>query len=159
MVTVGFGALASWGAARSRRRDGPGFDATQHSLGGLYISQLIIAVLGALTITSEYSTGMIRTSLTAMPRRGVVFAAKAHRVRPGRARHGLVTSFASFFLGQALMSGEHINATLGQPNVLRAVIGGALFLTVVRAAVVRDRDDPAAHGGRDHRRRSACCSC
>ena len=77
VATVGFGALASWGAASHVQDAGPGFDATQRSLGGLYISQLIIAVLGALVITSEYSTGMIRTSLTAMPRRGTVFAAKA----------------------------------------------------------------------------------
>src|ERR1700722_19527351 len=127
--TVGFGALASWGVA-NHGHPGPGFDATQQSLGGLYISQLIIAVLGALTITSEYSTGMMRTSLAALPRRGTVFAAKAIVFTVVALVTGLVTTFASFFLGQALMSGQHINATLGQPNVLRAVIGGALFLTV-----------------------------
>ena len=52
-------------------------DAVTGSLIGLLIGQLVIAVLGALTITSEYSTGMIRTSLTSMPRRGTVYAAKA----------------------------------------------------------------------------------
>jgi len=130
VATVGFGALASWGAAHSHNPGGPGFDATQNSLGGLYISQLIIAVLGALTITSEYSTGMMRTSLAALPRRGTVFAAKAIVFTVVALVTGLVTTFASFFLGQALMSGQHINTTLGQPNVLRAVIGGALFLTV-----------------------------
>jgi ABC-2 type transport system permease protein len=130
VATVGFGALASWGAAHSHNPGGPGFDATQQSLGGLYISQLIIAVLGALTITSEYSTGMVRTSLSALPRRGTVFAAKGIVFTVVALVTGLVTTFASFFLGQALMSGQHINATLGQPGVLRAVIGGALFLTV-----------------------------
>jgi ABC-2 type transport system permease protein len=130
VVTVGFGALASWGAASHATDLGPDFDPTQRSLGGMYISQLIIAVLGALTITSEYSTGMIRTSLTAMPRRGVVFTAKAIVFAVVAFVTGIVTSFCAFFLGQALMSGKHINATLSQPNVLRAVIGGALFLTV-----------------------------
>ncbi|HEY5361467.1 MAG TPA: ABC transporter permease subunit [Streptosporangiaceae bacterium] len=130
VVTVGFGALASWGAASHAKGLGPGFDPTQRSLGGLYIGQLIIAVLGALAITSEYSTGMIRTSLTAMPRRGTVFAAKAVVFATIAFVTGLITSFAAFFLGQALMSGQHINATLGQPDVLRAVIGGALFLTI-----------------------------
>ncbi|MGH3395895.1 MAG: hypothetical protein ACRDPO_14530 [Streptosporangiaceae bacterium] len=72
---------------------------------------------------------MIRTSLTAMPRRGVVFAAKAVAFAVVAFVAGLVTCFGAFFLGQALMSGKHISATLGQPNVLRAVIGGALFLT------------------------------
>jgi ABC-2 type transport system permease protein len=130
VATVGFGVLASYGAAHSPHPGGPGFDATQNSLGGLYISQLIIAVLGALTITSEYSTGMVRTSLAALPRRGTVFAAKAIVFTVVALVTSLVTTFAAFFLGQALMSGKHINATLGQPNVLRAVIGGALFLTV-----------------------------
>jgi ABC-2 type transport system permease protein len=128
VVTVGFGALASFGATRGGG-NGPGFDATMRSLGGLYLGQLIIAVLGALVITSEYSTGMIRTSLTAMPRRGVVFAAKALVFGLVALVIGLITSFISFFLGQAIMSSHHINASLGQPGVLRAVIGGALFLT------------------------------
>jgi ABC-2 type transport system permease protein len=129
VVTVGFGALASYGASHGGER-GPGFDATQRSLGGLYIGQLIIAVLGALAITSEYSTGMIRTSLTAMPRRGTMFAAKALVFGAVAFVTGLLTSFGAFFLGQAVMSGKHLNATLGEPHVLRAVIGGALFLTV-----------------------------
>src|SRR5262249_18473606 len=63
VVTVGIGALASAGAASHTKGLGPDFDATQQSLAGLYVGQLVIAVLGALTITSEYSTGMIRTSL------------------------------------------------------------------------------------------------
>jgi ABC-2 type transport system permease protein len=128
VVTVGFGALASFGATRGGG-NGPGFDATMRSLGGLYLGQLIISVLGALVITSEYSTGMVRTSLTAMPRRGVVFAAKALVFGLVAFVVGMITSFASFFLGQAIMSSDHINASLGQPGVLRAVIGGALFLT------------------------------
>jgi ABC-type transport system involved in multi-copper enzyme maturation permease subunit len=128
VVTAGFGALAAAGAASHASQLDAGFDATQRSLAGLYISQLIIAVLGALAITSEYSTGMIRTSLAAQPRRGTVFAAKTLVFAAVALVSGLVTSFLSFFLGQALMSGKHINATLGQPHVLRAVIGGGLFL-------------------------------
>jgi ABC-2 type transport system permease protein len=127
VATAGFGAAASWGAAQ--HPVGGAFDPTQRSLAGLYISQLIVAVLGALTITSEYSTGMVRTSLAVQPRRGTVFAAKGLVFAGVALVTGLVTSFATFFLGQALMSGAHIGATLGQPDVLRAVIGGALFLT------------------------------
>jgi len=128
VVTVGFGALASWGAAHNGEH-GPGFDPTMRSLGGLYISQLVIAVLGVLVVTSEYSTGMIRTTLMTMPRRGTMIAAKAVVFTVVSLITGLITCFASFFLGQALMSSHHINATLSQPHVLRAVIGGALFLT------------------------------
>src|ERR1019366_5015583 len=100
----------------------------QRSLFGLYFGQLVIAVLGAVTITSEYATDMIRTSLTAMPRRGTMFAAKAVVFAAVALVTGLICSFGAFFTGQALMSGQHINATLGQPHVLRAVVGGALFL-------------------------------
>jgi ABC-type transport system involved in multi-copper enzyme maturation permease subunit len=129
VVCVGIGALASAGAAsHTHGLDRATFDATQQSLAGLYVGQLVIAVLGALTITSEYSTGMIRTSLAVQPRRGVVFAAKALVFAAVSLVVGLVASFASFFLGQALMSSHHLSVTLSQPNVLRAVIGGALFL-------------------------------
>jgi hypothetical protein len=64
---------------------------------------------------------MIRTSLAVLPRRSTVFAAKAIIFTGVALVTGLVTTFAAFFLGQSLMSGKHINATLGQPNVLRAV--------------------------------------
>ena len=130
VVCVGIGAVASAGAASHANQISKAtFDATQQSLAGLYVGQLVIAALGALTITSEYTTGMIRTTLSVQPRRGVVFAAKALVFAVVTLVTGLIASFASFFLGQALMSGHHLSVTLGQPNVLRAVIGGALFLT------------------------------
>ncbi len=128
IVTIGIGMLASAGAASQPGELGPGFDPAQQSLAGLYVGQLVIVVLGALTISSEYSTGMVRTSLTALPRRGLVFAAKGAVFGAVALVTGLVASFASFFIGQALMSGQHIGTTLGQPHVLRAVIGGGLFL-------------------------------
>jgi len=129
VVTIGIGALACAGAASHSRGVGPGFDATRQSLAGLYLGQLIIAVLGALTITSEYSTGMIRTSLAVQPRRAMLFAAKAVVFAAVSLVTGLIACFASFFIGQAILSSHHLNATLGQPGVLRAVVGGALFLT------------------------------
>jgi ABC-2 type transport system permease protein len=141
IVCVGMGVLFSAGqasqvtgaanaaeraAALSSARSG----AVTNSLIGMLIGQLVIAVLGALTITSEYSTGMIRTSLTAMPRRGTVYAAKALVFGAVALAAGLVTSFASFLAGQAMLSGVHASASLSQPGVLRAVIGGGLFLAV-----------------------------
>jgi len=129
VVCAGIGALACYAAAsHASQVDRATFDATQQSLSGLYVGQLIMAVLGALTITSEYTTGMIRTTLAVQPRRGVVFAAKAAVFAVVSLVTGLVTCFASFFLGQALLSGHHLSVTLGDPNVLRAVIGGGLFL-------------------------------
>jgi len=127
VVVVGFGALASAGAAHGPH--GPYFDPTRQSLAGLYIGQLIIGVLGVLVISSEYSTGMIRTTLTTNPHRGVMIAAKGVVFTVVALVTSLVTSFAAFFVGQAVMSSDHISTTIGSPNVLRAVIGGALFLT------------------------------
>ena len=100
------------------------------SLFGLLIGQLIVIVLGALAITSEYSTGMIRTSLTAMPRRGTVFAAKGVVFGTVALVVGLITSFLAFFTGQLILSTQHVNTTLGHHDVLRTVIGGGLFLAV-----------------------------
>jgi hypothetical protein len=73
---------------------------------------------------------MIRTSLSVQPRRGTLFAAKALVFAVVSLVTGLVACFASFFIGQAILSGHHLSVTLGQPDVLRAVIGGALFLAV-----------------------------
>jgi ABC-2 type transport system permease protein len=108
-----------------------GFDPAQSSVVGLaLLGQLVIVVLGTLTLTSEYSTGMIRTSLTVMPRRGVLYAAKATVFAAVALVVAVVASFASFFTGQALLSSTHVGATLSQPNVLRAVIGSALYVVL-----------------------------
>jgi len=129
VVVVGFGALASWGRATHGGAAGPFWDPTRQSLAGLYIGQLIIGVLGVLVISSEYGTGMIRTTLMTNPHRGVMIAAKGVVFTVVALAASLVTAFTSFFLGQALMSSHHISTTIGSPDVLRAVIGGALFLT------------------------------
>jgi ABC-2 type transport system permease protein len=104
-------------------------DATQDSVAGMILlGELVIVVLGALTITSEYSTGMIRTSLTVMPRRGVLYAAKAAVFGTVTLAVSVVTTLASFFIGQALLSSTHQSATLSTPNALRAVLVTALFV-------------------------------
>ncbi len=134
VVCVGLGALitsltaAHW--SQTSPADRATFDAARNSLLGLYFGQFVIVVLGALTITAEYTTGMIRTSLTAMPRRGIFYLAKALIFTVLALVIGEVTSFIAFFLGQALLSSKHIETTLGAPNVLRAVVGGGLFIAV-----------------------------
>ncbi len=130
VVTIGIGTLACVGAVARGADHGPLFDATQRSLAGLILGQLIIVVLGALTVTSEYSTGMIRTSLTVQPRRGTLLAAKGVVFFLVSFITGLVASFVSFFVGQAILSSKHLGVSLGDPNVLRTVVGGALFLAV-----------------------------
>jgi ABC-type transport system involved in multi-copper enzyme maturation permease subunit len=135
VVSIGIGAAISAGVAanwsHTSASDRATFDATQISVAGLfYLGQLVIVVFGALVLTAEYSTGMIRTSLTAMPRRAVLFAAKAAVFAVVALVVTLVTAFLAFFVGQAILTSTHESATLSQPDVLRAVIGGALYVTL-----------------------------
>jgi ABC-2 type transport system permease protein len=106
-------------------------DPTQNSVQGLaLLGQLVIVVVGALTITSEYSTGMIRTSLTVLPRRGVLYGSKALVLAAVGLVAAFPASFLCFFIGQRLLASTHAAATLSQPGVLRAVTGAALLVTL-----------------------------
>ncbi|GAB3680905.1 ABC transporter permease subunit [Actinocorallia lasiicapitis] len=106
------------------------FDATGFGLAGLSLGILAFAVLGVLVITSEYSSGMIRTSLAAMPRRVDLLAAKALVLFGVVLVVGEIVSFGSFFLSQLIFSGKDLEATLTEPGVFRAVVGGGLVLAV-----------------------------
>jgi len=108
----------------------PLFDPTATSLrGAVYLGELIIVVVGALVITSEYGTRMVSTSMTAMPRRGVLYGAKAVVLACVSLAVALVTSFASFFVGQAILASTHGGASITSPNALRAVLLSAAFVT------------------------------
>jgi ABC-type transport system involved in multi-copper enzyme maturation permease subunit len=123
------GEAARW--AHMAAQDRAGFDPTQSSVLGLAaVGQLVIAVLGALAITSEYSTGMIRTSLTVMPRRGLLYSAKAAVFAAVTLVIAVPASFLSFFIGQALLTSTHTGAALSEPNAARAVIAAALYVTL-----------------------------
>jgi hypothetical protein len=123
------GEAAHW--AQTAPADRAGFDPAQSSVSGLdMLGQLIIVVLGAIVMTSEYSTGMMRTSLSVMPRRGVLFGAKAAVLAAVTLVVALVTSFAAFFIGQSLLRSTHAAATLSQPGVLRAVVASACYVTL-----------------------------
>jgi ABC-2 type transport system permease protein len=135
VVSIGIGAAISAGVAanwsHTSASDRATFDATQVSVAGLFfLGQLVIVVFGALVLTAEYSTGMIRTSLTAMPRRAVLFTAKAAVFAVVALVVTLVTAFLAFFVGQAILTSTHESATLSQPDVLRAVVGGALYVSL-----------------------------
>ena len=107
------------------------WDPTTISLTGLAIAQLAIVVLGILVVTSEYSTGMIRTSLTAVPRRGRLLVAKAGIYAAVVLVVGEALGFVSFLVGQAIITGRAPDATFGDPGVLRAVVGAGLYLTAL----------------------------
>ncbi|MFG3348160.1 ABC transporter permease [Streptomyces sp. NPDC048018] len=105
------------------------FDPTFLSFSGMVLGQLAMVVFGVLVVGTEYSSGMIRTSLAAVPQRASFIFSKI-AVAGGLALVvGLATSFLSFFLGQALL-GEH-RTTLGADNVLRAVVGAGLYMALI----------------------------
>lgn len=117
--------------AHIRPEEKGNFDPTSFSLNGLLLAQLAVGVLGVLLITSEYSTGMIRATLAAVPQRRTVLAAKALVFIAVTVVLGVAACFAAFLIGQSILSSKHIEASLGDPGVLRAVIGGGLYLTVL----------------------------
>jgi ABC-type transport system involved in multi-copper enzyme maturation permease subunit len=116
IVSVGIATLIGFGVTSTIHNQpwqAAGQDATQAILTPfLFLGQLIIAVIGAMVITSEYSTGMIRTSLTAMPRRGTVYLGKLIVITSCTLVVSLVTSFLAFFAGSLTLSGSHIGGSL-----------------------------------------------
>lgn len=134
-LAIGFGALvsvsqmSSWDtldpAVRAR------FDPTSFSLSGLFLAQIAVGVLGVLLITSEYATGQIRATLAATPQRVTVLVAKGATFVAVVLGVGLVASFGAFFVGQAAFATKGLDASIGAPEVRRAVVGGALYLAAV----------------------------
>lgn len=97
---------------------------------GFLVSQLAICVLGVMVIASEYSTGMIRASLLAVPRRLPMLAAKSLVFSLLVLIVSLVAAFGSFFIGAALIESK-APVSLSDPGVLRAVVGSGLYLAVL----------------------------
>jgi ABC-type transport system involved in multi-copper enzyme maturation permease subunit len=109
-----------------------GFDPTQQALAGLIAAALTGGVFGALLMTSEYSSGNIRTTLAAVPRRGMLVAAKLCVTALAILAVCEVLSFAAFFLGQAILSGGGApSASLASPGALRAVTFTGLFISLM----------------------------
>jgi len=102
-----------------------------HSLAGVGLAQLAVGVLGVLVITGEYTTGMIRSTFCAVPRRLPVLWAKAAVFAAVTFAVSLPAVLIAFFGGQGFLSSHHIQIAFSHPGVARAVIGAALFLTVM----------------------------
>ena len=126
---IGLGAMFAAITAGQSTGFEPGATAISTSLTGTFFAQLAVGTLGVLLITGEYSTGMIRSSLTAVPGRLPVLWGKLAVFAVTVFLTMLAASFASFFLGQALL-GDQLNASLSDPGALRSVLGAALYLTV-----------------------------
>ena len=131
VISVGISTLGNWGqaghttlsAAQLEHRD-----LVQRSMFGIMLGQQVMVVFGALTVTSEYATGMIRTSLAAQPRRLHVFFAKFVIVTVIAFVVGEIISFASFLIGTHFWASKGVDLSLSSHGALQAVIGGGLYL-------------------------------
>jgi ABC-type transport system involved in multi-copper enzyme maturation permease subunit len=107
------------------------FHALEATLAGVNLAQLSLGVLGILVITAEYSTGMIRASLAAVPKRLPVLWAKAGVFGIVALAISIPSVVIAFFVGQSLLSSQHLELAFSAPGVARAVIGAGLYLTVI----------------------------
>ncbi|MFG2310188.1 ABC transporter permease [Streptomyces sp. NPDC048566] len=133
VVTIALGILISLLSKNEfdnmSARDRLEFDPTFISFAGMTLGQLAMIVFGVLVVGNEYSTGMIRTSLAAVPQRGAFLFGKVAVATALALVVGMVTSFVTFFLGQAALGSHRVS--IGDPGVLRAVIGGGLYMTLI----------------------------
>jgi ABC-2 type transport system permease protein len=107
------------------------FDPSWVSLAGTLFGQLSIGVLGVLVMSGEYASGTIRATLAVAPKRLDVLVAKTLVFGTIALVVAELTSFVSFFVGQALLTAPARHATLSNPGVLRSVVGTGLVLAVM----------------------------
>jgi ABC-2 type transport system permease protein len=107
------------------------FDPINTALGGYHLAQLATGVLGVLVISGEYSTGQIRSTFMAVPRRLPVLWAKAATFAGITLVLTLLASVIAFFVSQAILKQHHVNVSIGHAPALRAVIGTGLYMVVL----------------------------
>jgi ABC-type transport system involved in multi-copper enzyme maturation permease subunit len=137
IVTIGFTALitwvtdANWNGPRAAPRDARALaDPTSIIFGvSVYLGQLTLSVLGVLVITTEYSTGVIRASLLAVPKRLPMLLAKVVVFAILIGILAEIVAFGSFFVGSAILH-SRVSVSLSDSGILRATIGAGLYLTV-----------------------------
>jgi len=130
VTPVGFSAIVAVALANQPARAAP-VDPLLPGFASLEYAVLAVSVLGVLGFGTEYSTGLIRTTFAAMPRRRVVLAAKAAVLGAVTLVAGELVAFVSFFLAQAVLSGHHLGVSLSTPGVAGAVAAEGILLFVV----------------------------
>ncbi|HKS99411.1 MAG TPA: ABC transporter permease [Rugosimonospora sp.] len=129
MAAVGVGVGAGY---RSHTPVATPAQIVNNALAGAVLAQLLIGALGILTVTSEYTSGMIRATLAAQPHRGVVLVAKTAVLGLAAFGVGELSSLAAYLGGQAAITGSPVPpASLGDPAVLRAVLLTGAYLGLV----------------------------
>jgi ABC-2 type transport system permease protein len=130
-------AMIGYGAINTASHTGPQpatFDPVMTSLSGILVAQLAIAVLGVLVITSEYSTGMIRSTFSAAPQRHLVIAAKAGAFAAIAFTVGTVAAVIAFLVGQAVLGAHGVSLT--SPGAARSIVGVGLYLGLLAVMAV-----------------------
>jgi ABC-2 type transport system permease protein len=148
-LTAAVGALAA--NAVSCPAGGCPVDPAKVSLTGIYLGQAIVAIVAVTVVSGEYSTGMIRLTLTATPRRWLVLLAKSAVVGTASLITGALAVLASVLAGQILLDRHGIDPahgyatlSLADGTALRAAAGSALYLALIAllslgiAAAIRD---------------------
>jgi ABC-2 type transport system permease protein len=140
LATVVLTVVLSAFAATSARyaQAGPGLDLTRLSLTGIYLGQAIVAILGVVSISSEYAFGVISITLAAVPGRWTVLAAKAVVVGGLALAAGTVAVLGSLLAGRLILPGHGFTVahgyallSLAHGPTLRAVAGSVLYLGLI----------------------------
>jgi ABC-2 type transport system permease protein len=159
LAVIALTVVVSAGAAAAVRcpTAGCAVDPTKVSLTGIQLGQAVVAILAVLAISGEYSTGMIGVTLTAMPRRPTVLAAKAAIISSLALAAGTVAVLVSVLAGRLILPGHGFTPAHGYPllsladgPVLRAAAGSVLYLALVAllslGVATAMRDSAAAIG-------------
>ena len=137
-LTVGLGAVVVWSVQCVPEQGGCDADTTKLALSGVYVGQLAAVLLGVLAVSSEYDTGTIRTTLTAVPRRSATFLAKAVIVVGPTLVAAVLAVAGSLLVARAVLPGNGFTPahgyqplSLGDPATLRASVGTVVYLCLV----------------------------
>jgi ABC-2 type transport system permease protein len=154
LTPIAFSALVAFAFANAPAKAGPPPDPLLPEVLSLEYAVIAVSVLGVLSFSAEYSTGLIRTTFAAAPRRRAVLAAKATVLAAVTLAAGELVAFASFFLSQAVLAGHHQGVSLSRPGVPGAVLSAGVLDALAAAALgpaedLAGRDeDPAVLAGR-----------
>ena len=130
-VLILIGVLIGWNTGKNFADLAPEDSAPSGAMQGFFLSQLLIGVLGVLFVSGEYSTGMIRSTLAAVPRRLTVLAAKVVAFGGVALVAMVAASFVTFFGAQGFLSHYGHGSSLSDPGVLRVVAGTGVYLALI----------------------------
>lgn len=124
-----FSNASKWSTMTAQQR--ADFDPTSSAMVGVLFAAVILGAMAVRSVTSEYSSGMIRTTFTARPARQAVLVAKAVALAAVTFPVSLVCDFVGFEIGQQILAPKHANVSLGHPGVAAAIVLGAVAVSLV----------------------------